>query len=115
MKFVITILLIALLAFISGIYLPDWGVALAAFLVSALIPQRPWVAFLSGFTAVFLVWGVMAYMIDTANGSILSVRIAQLLGLHGSSILLILVTALTGALIGGCASLTGSYLHKKKV
>jgi hypothetical protein len=114
MKFVITTLLIALLSFLSGLYLPWWGVALAAFLVSALIRQRPGVAFLAGFTALFLLWAGLSWSMDIPNNSILSAKIAQILPLGGSSLALILVTALIGALVGGVAALTGSFLQKKK-
>jgi len=114
MKFLITTLLIALLSFLSGLYLPWWAFALAAFLVSALIPQRPGVSFLSGFLAIFLLWALLAWSMDAPNNSILSVKIAQVLPLGGSTILLILITALVGALVGGGAALTGSFLQKKR-
>lgn len=112
MKFLASTLLIALLSLIAGLYGPWWGFALAAFLVSALISQRPGMAFLSGFVALFLLWGLLAWVIDSSNGSILSRKIAQILPLGGSSFLLILVTAIIGALVGGGAALSGSYLKK---
>ena len=114
MKFLISTLLIVLLSFLSGLYLPWWGIALAAFLVSALVPQRPGLSFLSGFLALFLLWASLAWAMDAANNSILSVKIAQILPLGGSSFLLILVTALVGALVGGGAALTASYLFRKR-
>jgi hypothetical protein len=114
MKIFISILLIALLGFVSGLYLPWWGIALAAFLVSALIPQRPGFAFLSGFVAILLLWGTLAWTIDMANGSILSVKIAQILPLGGSPYLLIAVTAFIGALVGGLSALSASYLKKTR-
>ena len=114
MKFLISTLLIVLLSFLSGLYLPWWGIALAAFLVSALVPQRPGLSFLSGFLALFLLWASLAWAMDASNNSILSVKIAQILPLGGSSFLLILVTALVGALVGGGAALTASYLFRKR-
>ncbi len=114
MKFLITTLLIALLSFLSGLYLPWWFFALATCLISALIPQRPFWAFLSGFLALFLLWGGLAWGIDTANNGILSGKIAQILPLGGSSFLLILVTAFIGALVGGGAALAGSFLTTRK-
>ena len=112
MKFFISTLLIALLSFCSGLFLPWWGFALAAFAVSALIPQRPVMAFTSGFLALFLLWGGLAWFLDAANNSILSSKVAMILPLRGSSFLLILVTAFVGALVGGMAALAGSYLKK---
>ena len=111
-KFFVTTLLIALLSFICGLFLPWWSIAVAAFLVSLLIPQRPLPAFFAGFLGLFLLWGVMALMIDLANQSILSARVASLLPLGGSSVALILVTALVGALVGGGGSLTAAFLKK---
>jgi len=112
MKFIITTLLIALLSFCSGLFLPWWGFALVALAVSALIPQRPTVAFISGFLALFLLWGGLAWFLDAANNSILSGKVARILPLGGSSVLLILVTALVGALVGGGAALSGCYLGR---
>jgi hypothetical protein len=114
MKFIITTLLIALLSFVSGLYLPWWGFALAAFLVSALIPQRPGVSFLAGFLGLFILWTLLSWSMDAPNNSILSKKIAVLLPLGGSTVLLILITALVGALVGGGAALTGSYLHRRR-
>lgn len=113
MKFIVSILLIALLSFVSGLYFPWWGIALAAFIVSAFIPLRPGLAFLAGFLALFLLWGLLAWGIDVGNVSILSKKVSRILPLDGSSFLLILVTALVGALVGGGAALTGSFIKKR--
>lgn len=115
MKFAVTTLLIALLSFLSGLYLPWWCFALAACGISALIPQKPLWAFLSGFLALFLLWGGLAWGIDAANNNILSVKIAQILHLGNSSFLLVLVTAFVGALIGGGAAITGTYMTTRKL
>ena len=111
-KFFVTTGLIALLSFIGGLFLPWWSIGVAAFLVSALIPQKPLRAFFAGFLALFLLWGGLALSIDVANESILSTRIAGILPLGGSSVALIVVTALVGALVGGGGALTASYLRK---
>ena len=112
-KFFVTTVLIGLLSFISGLFLPWWTIAVVAFVVSALIPQRPMKAFFAGFLALFLLWGGMALTIDLANGSILSTRVAGILPLHDSSAALILVTALVGALVGGGGALTAAFLQKR--
>ena len=114
MKFLVATLLIALLSFLCGLYLPWWAFAVAALAISAFIPQKPGMAFLSGFLALFLLWGLLALGIDLPNKSILSSRIAQVLPLGGSSLLLILVTGFIGALVGGMAALTGSFLQKMR-
>jgi hypothetical protein len=111
-KFFASMLLIALLSFIGGLFFPWWTIAIAAFAVSALIPQRPWPAFFSGFLALFMLWGGLAWAIDAANNSILSSRMALVLPLHGSSVALLVVTGFIGALVGGGGSLTAAFLRK---
>ena len=111
-KFFVSILLIGLLSFICGLFLPWWTIALAAFAVSVLIPQRPLAAFFTGFLALFLLWGGLAFAIDAANNSILSARIATILPLQGSSIALVLATGLIGALVGGGGAITAAFLRK---
>ncbi len=113
MKYIVSILLTALLGFVSGLYLPWWCIAFAAFVVSAIIRQKPFMSFLSGFLGVFLLWEILAWWIDAKNESILSQKIAQILPLGGSPVLLILLSSLVGALVGGCAGLAGSYLQKR--
>jgi|SRR5580658_3705758 hypothetical protein len=112
MKFTIAILLTALLSFAGGLWLPWWEISVASFLVSVIIPQQRWDSFLSGSLGIFFLWGVLAWWIDFKNTSILSQKIAQVLPLGGSSYLLILVTAFIGAVVGGFAALTASYLRK---
>jgi hypothetical protein len=112
-KYIVSILLTALLCFVAGLYLPWWSIAVASFIVSTAVRQKPSMAFLSGFLGVFLLWEVLAWWIDQKNDSILSQKIAQLFGLGGSSIALIFVTSLVGALVGGFAALSASYLRGK--
>lgn len=114
MKSIAAIILTGLLAFLGGIYLPWWSIALAGFIIALLVPQRAGKSFLSGFLAVFLLWALLAWWIDMKNESILSKRIAEVLPLGGNSYLMILVTAFVGGLVAGCASLCGSYLRSAK-
>jgi|SRR5688572_19869720 hypothetical protein len=113
MKFIIAILLTALLSFAIGFYMSWWSIALAAFLVAALIRQNPGRAWLSGFLGIFLLWAGLAWWIDIKNQSILSQKVATLFPLDGSVLMLILITAFIGALVAGFAALTGSYIRKK--
>lgn len=112
MKLIASILLTALLSFIAGLYLPWWSLAIVAFVTALLIPQSLFKSFLSGFVAIFLLWSLLAWWVDAQNESLLSRKIAQLIPLGGSSLLLILVSALVGALVGGFAALTGSSFRR---
>jgi hypothetical protein len=112
MKIIVSIILIAICAFVLGIYMPWWSLAIAAFLVPLLIDQKPGWAFLSGFTALFLLWGLMSSMISSANEQVLAHKISRLILSADNPTLLILVTALLGALVAGMAALSGSLLRK---
>jgi len=114
MKFTAATILTSLLAFVAGLYLPWWSIAIAAFIVAALIHQKPWKSMLSGALGLFLLWGLLSWWIDSKNEGILSAKISELLPLGGSTFLLILITAFIGALVAGLASLSGAYLKKLK-
>jgi len=113
MKILFAIVLTALLSFAVGLYLPWWSIAIAAFLSVLLIPLASGRAFLAGFLGVFLLWFLLALWIDIKNQHILSKKIAEIFPLGGSSFAIILVTAIIGALVGGLAALSGSYLRKR--
>jgi hypothetical protein len=112
MKFIVCVFLTALLSFVICLYLGWWSISIAAFIVSAFIYQPPRKAFLTGFLALFLLWGGLALFIDIKNEHVLSHKLATVLPFGGSSFIMILVTALIGALVAGFASLAGSYLRK---
>jgi hypothetical protein len=114
MKFAISVILIAVLSFALGLYLPWWSIAIAAFVVAALLHQRPGISLLAGFAALFLLWFFLATVIDIRNQHILSRRLALLLPLGGNSFLLALITALVGGLVGGLAALSGSFTRRTK-
>jgi hypothetical protein len=115
MKFTITTILILLLSFCACLYFPWWSIVFVAFIVSALIPQRPLASFLSGFAALFLLWGGLSLWISSANENILAHRVSLLILKNDSPFLLILMTALIGALVAGFAALTGSFIRQEKV
>lgn len=107
MKFLISILLTALLAYALGLYLPWWSIAIAAFTIAVLIRQKPMWAFVSGFTALFLLWGLMSWIMSSNNDHILAQRMSMVVLKTASPVLLILLTALIGSLIGGLGALSG--------
>ena len=111
MKFIVSFILIILLSFAGALYFPWWIIAVAAFIVAALIPQHPFKAFLTGFLALFVLWGAQAFFLDSRNQHLLATKVASVLPLGGSYIMLILVTAFVGALVAGMAALTGSLLR----
>ena len=113
MKFIVSILLTALLAFAFGLYLPWWSIALAAIVVAVVIDHPPFWCFLSGFVGLFVLWLILALTINAGNDGILAQRIGALIGL--GEVGLIIVTALLGAIVGGLGAMTGGLLRKLKI
>jgi hypothetical protein len=114
MKFIISLLLTALLSFAACLFLPWWSIAIAAFVVAALIPQKPLKAFATGFAALFLLWGGLSFWISNNNEHLLAHKVSILILKIDNPFALIFATALIGALVAGLAALSGSYLRKSK-
>src|SRR3990170_1589842 len=87
MKFLAALILTALFSFIAGLYLPWWGIAIAAFIVALIVYQKAGIAFLAAFSGLLLLWSSLALWIDSSNESILSARIGELLGIGNNSFL----------------------------
>ncbi len=115
MKTIISILLCALLAYAVGIYgnLPWWSFVVTNLFVAIVIPQKSFHSFIIGFLSIGLLWGGLAIVIDQGNQHILATKVAIILPLKGSYVSLIVLTSFVGALLGGLASLTGSFIKMK--
>jgi hypothetical protein len=104
-------LIILILSFASGYFLPWWVVAIAAFLAAFFIGKTSGQSFWSGFGAVFIVWTVLALFKSIPNDHILVTRIAKMFHLpHWTFILF--VTALIGGIVGGMSALSGVLLKR---
>lgn len=114
MKFLTAIILTAILSFISGLFLPWWGIAFTALAVAAIVHQKAGKAFLAGLLGAFLLWAGLAWWIDMKNTGVLSHKVASILPLGGNSFAIIAVTGLIGGLVGGFAAMAGSYLRASK-
>ncbi len=114
MKFLSALILIALLSFAACLYLPWWSIAVAAFIVALVIPQHPGKSFLAGFLALFFLWGALSYWISSKNENLLAHKVSLLIFKMDNPYLLILATALIGALVAGFAALSASFLRKHK-
>lgn len=106
MKFFVSILLIALVAFTCGLYFPWWSIAIASFIVAILVVQRPFRSFFAGFIAVFVLWLLLVLRINSENDGILAHRVGLIIGVGEP--MLMLITALIGGVVGGLGALTGS-------
>lgn len=116
MKFVTAFFLTGFLAYVIGLFtnLPWWSFVFTSFVVAMAVHQKPGKAFLSGFIGIFLLWGLLAILKDNPNEHILSTKVAKLLPLGGSYILLIFLTAFLGGLVSGLAATSGSTFRKTK-
>lgn len=112
MKFVVSILLTVLLSFVVCLYLPWWSIAVASFIVPLFIIQKSYLAFLSGFIALFLLWGTLALWISTENNHLLAHKISMLVIKSDSPLLLIGLSALIGAVVAGLSALSGSLFRR---
>ncbi len=113
-KFIIAILLTALLGFAFPLYFWWWSFAITSFLVAFILRQSPGKSFLAGFTAIALLWLLQALLLDAANEHLLSGKVALLLPFGGSGFALLITTAVIGGLVSGMAALTGSYAVWKR-
>jgi hypothetical protein len=113
MKFLMALILTAILSYAAGFYLPWWSIAFTSFLVAVVIQQKPLKAFLAGFLSLSLLWIILALYIDMGNQHILSMKITELLFKSHSHALIMSVTGLVAGLVGGFAALSGAYLARR--
>jgi hypothetical protein len=115
MKFFITILLIAALSFAACLFLPWWVIAITAFIVAFAIPQKAELAFLAGFTALFILWAGMSFYMSSANGNLFVHKMSILFLKMDNPTVLYILTGLIGGLVAGFGSLSGRLLKKMMV
>ena len=109
MKFFISLILIAILSYAACLYFPWWSIAVIAFAVNLIIYQKPLLAWLSGFLAIFILWVAISFIISNNNEHVLAHKISILILKMDSPAVIILVTGLIGGLVSGFAALAGNY------
>ena len=109
MKFILQVIFTSFLSYMLQPFLAPWIVVVIAGLVTLPIKTSASSAFLGGFVAISLLWMCKATIIDVHTNSILSTKIANLIGIN-SSILLILLTGTIGGILGGLGALSGQQL-----
>jgi len=105
-------LIILILSFAGSYLLPWWGVAIITFLAALFIGKTSWPSFLSGFSAVFVVWAILALIKSIPNDNILAGMVVQLFPLPHNWIWVLVITAFIGGLVGGMGALSGALLKK---
>jgi hypothetical protein len=109
-KFFVAVLLVMISAYSLGLFLPWWSVAIAGFIAGLFLDQKAIYSFLSAFIAVFLLWGIMSYVISIENENILAKKISMLILKRNSPELLVLLGAFIGGIVCAFSALTGSFL-----
>ncbi|MFM2258327.1 MAG: hypothetical protein RLZZ424_260 [Bacteroidota bacterium] len=86
MKFILSIVLVALVTYAIGIYgnLPWWSFVVTNLMIAIALPIKPLQSFFAGALGVGALWAGLAFGIDMANNHILSSKVAQILPLGGS-------------------------------
>lgn len=110
MKFIVSVILIAVFSFALGLYFPWWTIIIPAFIISLIIKQSPGISFICGFLSIFLLWGIFASILSVNNNHILAHKASMLILKNDNPWLLIAITALIGGVVSGFASLSGSLL-----
>ncbi|MCY7349262.1 MAG: hypothetical protein LH606_01155 [Cytophagaceae bacterium] len=105
-------LLILLLTAAVQYFLPWWMIAVVPFAIACWRSRSAGGAFGAGFLAIALLWAIVAFLQSHANDNLLADRMAHLLPLGGSTLTLLLLTALLGGLVGGVAAWAG-YLSRR--
>ncbi len=105
-------LIILVLSFAGSFFLPWWMVAVIAFIVALIYGGKPGKSFLSGFSAIFVAWTILALMKSIPNDNILAGRVVQLFPLPNNWIWVLVVTAVIGGVVGGMSALSGSLLRR---
>ena len=111
MKFLLQILFIVLLAFVLELFLPWWCIAVAAAAGGYAFKSKA--NFAAGFFSIALLWIIKALLIDLQSSTPLAEQVAAIFKLQ-SKILLYVVMAVLGGLVGGFAAWTGSLLRAGK-
>ncbi len=107
MKFLIQLILIAVLAFILELLLPWWSIAIAAFMGGIAFNTRA--NFAAGFLGIALLWLLYALMMDFNSAAPLAERVSKVLFI--SKPVLLLVTGVIGGLVGGFGAMAGGALR----
>lgn len=111
LNFIRLFLLISVLGFIFQLFLPWWSLAGVSFLVAWWLASRAGPAFWAGFFGIGLGWVVVSLFFNFRNDGLLAAKVATLFKLPHAT-LLIFITVLIGALIGGLAALSGYFFRK---
>ncbi len=111
MKFIVQIVVIAVLGWLLTLFLPWWSIAVAGFAGGYAAKSNA--NFTAGFFAIAILWLLHASLIEMNASAPLTEKVAALLMVKNKT-LLFAVTSVIGGLVGGLSTLTGSLLRPGK-
>ncbi len=109
-EFFIQIIVIMLLGYLLELFFPWWSIAIAAALVGTFLRSNA--NFWAGFIGIGMLWLAGALLIDFTSPSQLATSVAEILMMN--KLILLIITTLIGALVGGLSCLTGSLIVRRK-
>ena len=101
------IVVMGVVAYFTQSFGPWWSGIAGAFVIAAIAQLKPGQSFVAGFIGIGLAWAIQILILDINNEGILSEKVGQLFG-GISGTVLVLITCLLGALLGGLAGMSGS-------
>jgi glycerol uptake facilitator-like aquaporin len=110
MRFILVLLLAAITSYFAVMVMPWWICMLLSFIIILLLPMKGGKSFLAAALGTAIAYVFMSIQTDMANEHILSSKMAMLFHLP-SYVLMIVVTALIGAITSGLGAWMGSALH----
>jgi hypothetical protein len=114
LNFLLTLIVVAILARLSVYVLPFWwGIVPGAVLGGLMAARSGLAALAGGFFGLALLWVSYALAVHVGNHGILGNQLAGITGLP-SSLVVLLITATLGGVVGAAGSLTG-YLVRKSL
>lgn len=105
------IILIVIFAWILGLFLPWWSLAIPCLILGGWLGNKAGGSFFAGLLGIGLLWFIQTLIIHVSNDGILTTRMAELFSLP-HPLLVILITVIIGGLAGGLSTLTGYFFRK---
>jgi uncharacterized membrane protein YfcA len=114
MKNALAILTTAIVAAFLQWFLPWWLIVIPCSVMGFFIGEKKGSpAFLRGFFAIFLLWISYAFILSFQNDHLLANRMSLLILKIKSPLLLLIVSAFIGGLVGGLSAITGFFIRRK--
>ena len=111
MKFILLIVLTALLVLIVNPFLPYWAVMILLAILAAAVGNKGGGAFFAGGLGMGLAWMGQSVYISSVTGSQLPEKMSELMGLR-DEITLFAITGVLGFFLGAFSALAGSLFRK---